>query len=654
MTKTRSAALEKGERVSLTAESVAFGGEGVGRCRDMVVFVPLMADGDEGVVEIIDVKKRYARGRLTTLTRPSPHRAEPRCPVYGLCGGCQYQHIAYEHQLALKRQQIHDTFSRIGQFGDVPLKDVLPSPSPWEYRQKADFHIQKRAHEDVVIGFTGPNSHDVRDIERCEIVDPGINRALERLRLKRDAWKGNGLDRRVVLWPEEAANGAKKGNISRSVKGRTLLVPRQGFFQANQYLTEALVDTVMDLCALTGTETVVDAFCGSGLFSIFLAPAARRFYGIEFAGDAVRAADANLIAAGSGHGLFYEGDVGAVLSGEFVKKRQQVDVLVLDPPRVGLGGQRSRCSPEDEACPHRLRFLQPGDHGQGRSYTRSGWIPAGDLAAHRHVPPDGPCRDCRAASFCGGHMLKIIFLFGAGIALFLFGMLKLSNSIQRLFTARIRAYIRYAVRRPVWGLLTGIIATIFFQSSSATSVIAVGMVSAGLIHFYNALAVILGADIGTTVIVQLVVWNMGDLSPLFIMLGGTLWALGKRHWQTTGEAVFYFGLLFFGLSLVGTAAEPLKSQPEVIRFFKETGNPIIGFLFSAVFTGLVHASAIPISILVILGQQDLVSLENALAHGHRRERRDSRDGPDGGNHGGYRRKKDGRIPLPVQGRRRAS
>lgn len=209
-------------------------------------------------------------------------------------------------------------------------------------------------------------------------------------------------------------------------------------------------------------------------------------------------------------------------------------------------------------------------------------------------------------------MLKIIFLFGAGIALFLFGMLKLSNSIQRLFTARIRAYIRYAVRRPIWGLLTGVVATIFFQSSSATSVIAVGMVSAGLIHFYNALAVILGADIGTTVIVQLVVWNMGDLSPLFIMLGGTLWAMGKRHWRTTGESVFYFGLLFFGLSLVGTATEPLKNQPDVIRFFKEAGNPIIGFLFSTVFTGFVHASAIPISILVILGQQDLVSLENAL------------------------------------------
>lgn len=209
-------------------------------------------------------------------------------------------------------------------------------------------------------------------------------------------------------------------------------------------------------------------------------------------------------------------------------------------------------------------------------------------------------------------MMKIILLFSVGIALFLFGMLHLSNGIQRLFTARIRAYIRYAVRRPVWGLVTGVMATVLFQSSSATSVIAVGMVSAGLIQFYNALAVILGADIGTTVIVQLVVWNMGDLSPLFIVLGGTLWTVGNRRWRTVGEPVFYFGLLFFGLSLVGAATGPLKDHPDMIRFFKEAGHPLAGFLFSAVFTGLVHASAIPISILVILGQQDLISLENAL------------------------------------------
>ena len=337
MAKTERAALAKGELVSLTADSVAFGGEGVGRCRDIVVFVPLMMGGDEGVVEIVDVKKRYARGRLTALTKRSPHRVEPRCPVYGLCGGCQYQHIAYEHQLVLKQQQIRDAFTRIGQCDGVPLLDILPSPSPWHYRQKADFHVQRQPDGRVAIGFTGPNSHNVIDIQRCEIVDPGVNESLAQLRQKRDARKGKGPDRRVVLWPADAGDDVATGHIGRQVKGRTLLVPRQGFFQANGYLTETLVDIVLDLCVLTGLETVIDGYCGSGFFSVFLAPAARRFYGIEFAGAAVRAADANLKAAGVSHGLLYEGDVAAVLSERFAKTGQRVDVLVLDPPRIGLG-----------------------------------------------------------------------------------------------------------------------------------------------------------------------------------------------------------------------------------------------------------------------------------------------------------------------------
>ncbi len=209
-------------------------------------------------------------------------------------------------------------------------------------------------------------------------------------------------------------------------------------------------------------------------------------------------------------------------------------------------------------------------------------------------------------------MIQVLTLASAGVVLFLFGMLRLSHVIQRLFTDRIRTYIRYAVQRPFWGLLTGIVATILFQSSSATTVIAVGMVSAGLVSFYNALAVILGADVGTTVIVQLVVWKVGDLSPLFLVIGGILWTTAGQPGQTVGQALIYFWLLFFGLSLVGMAAAPLRDHPRIIAFFQEPGHPVVTFLASAAFTAVVQASAIPISMMVILGQYDLVSLENAV------------------------------------------
>jgi len=132
-------------------------------------------------------------------------------------------------------------------------------------------------------------------------------------------------------------------------------------------------------------------------------------------------------------------------------------------------------------------------------------------------------------------MLTDILTLSVGLVLFLFGMMKLSDSVQRLFTARIRGYIRFAVERPAYGLLTGMIATMLFQSSSATTVLTIGMVSAGLISFYSSLGTILGADIGTTLTVQLVVWKFTALSPVVVILGGGIWVFGKDSWKTIWE-----------------------------------------------------------------------------------------------------------------------
>ncbi len=208
--------------------------------------------------------------------------------------------------------------------------------------------------------------------------------------------------------------------------------------------------------------------------------------------------------------------------------------------------------------------------------------------------------------------MKEVLIFASGLVLFLFGMRKLSAGVQQLFTSRIREYIRYSVRRPVYGLLTGIVTTILFQSSGATTLLTVGMVSAGLMTFYHSLGIILGADIGTVLTVQLVVWKFADISPLIIISGGILWLTGKSKWKDAGEAIFYFGLLFFGLSVVAMTTAPLKDNQAVIRFFQETKNPLWGLGVGIIFTGIVQASVIPISILAILAQQDLITIENAL------------------------------------------
>ncbi|OPY02189.1 MAG: Na+/Pi-cotransporter [Syntrophorhabdus sp. PtaB.Bin184] len=209
-------------------------------------------------------------------------------------------------------------------------------------------------------------------------------------------------------------------------------------------------------------------------------------------------------------------------------------------------------------------------------------------------------------------MVYHIFLFLAGLALFLLGMLKLSEQMQRVFSSRIREYIRFSVRKPFYGLIAGLVTTIFFQSSSATTLLTMGLVSAGLVSFYHSLGIILGADIGTTLTVQLVVWKVTDIAPLFLFGGIVLYFLGRDRLKIIGEALLYFGTIFYGLSLIGDAAAPLKESPAFTHYFLSTQNPLTGLLIGLIFTSIVQASAIPISMLVMLGMQGLISLDNAV------------------------------------------
>lgn len=208
--------------------------------------------------------------------------------------------------------------------------------------------------------------------------------------------------------------------------------------------------------------------------------------------------------------------------------------------------------------------------------------------------------------------LQTGLLFIAYVTLFLFGMAQLSATVQKIMTARARDYIRYAVRRPLNGILTGIFSTVLLQSSTATSVIAIGMVGAGLITFYHSLGVILGADIGTSLTVQLVVWKINKLSPVFIAAGALVWIAGKGAWKKTGAAVFYFGLMFLGLTLTAETAAPLKDTELWARYYAEFRNPMLGFTAGIILTGLFSSSLITISVLAILAHEGLFGLTVAI------------------------------------------
>jgi phosphate:Na+ symporter len=209
-------------------------------------------------------------------------------------------------------------------------------------------------------------------------------------------------------------------------------------------------------------------------------------------------------------------------------------------------------------------------------------------------------------------MFREVMLFGVGLTLFLYGMIRLKAEIQLLLTPRMRRLIQYAAATRASGFTTGIVSTVLFQSSSTTTALIVGLVSAGLITFYDSLAIILGADIGTTLTVQFVVWKVTDLSPILVITGGLVWIVDRPKWRALGNFLFYFGVMLFGLSIIGQSASLFKQSALSVGLFTNASKPWLGLAVGILFTGIVHSSAIPISMLAMLAQQDMISLNAAL------------------------------------------
>ena len=165
--------------IDLTIEDVAFGGKGVARDEGKAVFIPFTIDGERVTAKITREKKQFAEGELIELLEPSAHRAVPECPYFGRCGGCSYQHISYAHQLELKARQVEQAMRRIGKISEPPMRPIIPSPSPYGYRNRITVHA-----EDNVVGFYRRDVHQLMDIAHCPIAMPEVNAALAQLRAR--------------------------------------------------------------------------------------------------------------------------------------------------------------------------------------------------------------------------------------------------------------------------------------------------------------------------------------------------------------------------------------------------------------------------------------------------------------------------------------
>ena len=305
-----------GDRLTLDIVDLAFGGEGVGRAGDFVIFVPFTCPGDRVDVKITEVKSSFGRAQLVRVLKPGAERAEPRCEYFTECGGCQYQHIDYAAQLRWKHRQITELFRRLGGFEATAITPVVPCPQPYEYRNRILVRSQwNKPAQKLNLGFVRADCGLVCDIESCAIAEPALNEAITEWR--RNPPPKGGL-KTVLRIPPEGWE-----------------VPEHSFFQNNFFLLPGLLDGVRGRLRDAGVKHLFDIYCGVGFFALSLADAVTSFTGVELDAPAIRAARKNQASRGLTNGDFIAGDADLVLPSLLSKLDASQSSVLLDPPRVG-------------------------------------------------------------------------------------------------------------------------------------------------------------------------------------------------------------------------------------------------------------------------------------------------------------------------------
>jgi tRNA/tmRNA/rRNA uracil-C5-methylase (TrmA/RlmC/RlmD family) len=308
--------LKLGDKISVAIHDLAFGGEGVGRIDEFVVFVPFVITGETAEVEITEVKKNFARAKLLRVVTPAPERVAPECKYFGACGGCQYQHINYAAQLRFKHKQIADLFERVGKISPDKILPVLPCPSPYGYRNRIMIRSQWNGPaKKLEIGFIRTDNKFVEDIAECKIAEPALNEQITHVR----------------------ANPPPKGGIKvvLRVQPENWEVPRDSFFQNNFFLLPKLVETVRESLQVSGAKHLIDLYCGVGFFGIEAAGVVDSFVGVEYDQLAIAAARQNAAIRKINNGEFVAAKVEHILPELLQKFSAEKTAVILDPPRKG-------------------------------------------------------------------------------------------------------------------------------------------------------------------------------------------------------------------------------------------------------------------------------------------------------------------------------
>jgi 23S rRNA (uracil1939-C5)-methyltransferase len=390
------APVQRDQELELSIESLAFGGNGVARLDGFVVFVRRGLPGDTVKARVTKVQRRHAEAVATEIVTPGPVRVEAPCAHYPACGGCRFQDLAYETQVATKHQWVADSLQRIAGLTDAPLEPIVPAASQFHYRNKMEYSFTQREDGPTLGLHKAGRWDEVLQIDKCWIttdvgnairntmrewareekltaydqethegylrhlmVREGRNTGQALVQLVTN--RGERFDRERLIevltaipevksihWsinegvsettelPTELIWG--EDAIEEEIGGLRFRVRPNAFLQTNTEMAEQLYAIAREFAGLTGNETVYDLYCGIGTIGLSMAKNAMTVWGIEISEESVACAIENQELNAIGNTAFFAGNVGEVLA-DLRTRAGDPDVVVVDPPRAGLAGK---------------------------------------------------------------------------------------------------------------------------------------------------------------------------------------------------------------------------------------------------------------------------------------------------------------------------
>jgi 23S rRNA (uracil1939-C5)-methyltransferase len=318
--------MARGEVINARIERIAAGGAGIARAEGKTCFVDLTAPGDLVRFRISEERGNWARGTAIEVLEPSPHRQEPPCPLYGRCGGCSLQHLAYEAQLLAKAEILREAFTRIGGAA-IPKLRIRASP-PLGYRNRLQFHCLPSNRKQL--GFMARQGREIVSLSDCPVADTAVRKALQEGELLPPPEK----DRFTVYGKGDlllCEGGKRRGRLS--LMGKEILVDAGVFFQSNALMLQALLEDLKALVPRAGPEAAMaDIYCGVGTFAFFLGEGFAEIDMVEENKTALALARENL----KGEGRRFHALSGDKWVQSQKGKRGNPGFMVLDPPREGL------------------------------------------------------------------------------------------------------------------------------------------------------------------------------------------------------------------------------------------------------------------------------------------------------------------------------